>query len=714
MIYIITLFFILTLPFVINHFIKVNRIDFAMKKTGSQIILLILFVAFVFVLLVLIYYVLSPTLDNDKLFKLFGVFSQALNVDPKLNMDRNIYDLIVSIAGAVCFGGILISTISNIIQRRVDSYTKGEVRYSHLHGHNIIIGANELLEPAMRHLMLEKKGKHNKMVKKRIERITLVLTTEDAEKTRARIRKMGVIDDNNLIIYRDNIFNWTHVKRKKWHFSWLHSHNNSETSSNSSNLNLAKEKYNVLKQLNLSKCKQVVVIGDEPIENSDINNTNIADLIYRSSFQMKKRKRPLPIYVSYYDDAYFMCFFNKDLGVSHVYFYPFNYYELCIANVWGYKLLYEKNNYPGLSNISEKKPLHLYILGFNVMGQEVLKAALKWAHFSNCAIKQTKISIFTENQEAQNRFLRRYPNINGKVFDMDIDYTIQSPYAKETMDILEEAVCNEEERPYIVICSGNSTNNFMLATHLPAEVYRKGVPILVQFDHNSYTLQQRFHTNNKRFDNIHFFGFHNNDIPFSLGLEIAQELYSLHVKNKDNGVPQDTESNKWSFHNYLKKAFSNEQNKNDNNDARTQWEAKPYNNVRRTHISCAHGLSVLLQELGLSVVENPDKKSNKENPGRDALLGDITKDILQRIYVGSYLAAGNIPTNSPYSENDEDNGCLNELFTYDELKKAGGESFLKRDKRLKEYIEEILEWLTKNGKTLKETSSLKQSERKMF
>lgn len=698
MIFIIILFFILTLLFVINHFIKVNRIDFAMKKTGRQIILLILFVAFVFVLLVLIYYVLSPTLDNDKLFKLFGVFSQALNVDPKLNMDRNIYDLIVSLAGAVCFGGILISTISNIIQRRVDSYTKGEVRYSHLHGHNIIIGTNELLEPAMRHLMLEKKGKHNKMVKKRIERITLVLTTEDAEKTRARIRKMGVIDDNNLIIYRDNIFNWIPVKKKKWHFPWQHSHSTSEKPSNSSNVKqLDEEKYNVLKQLNLSKCKQVVVIGDEPIENSDINNTNIADLIYRSSFQMKKRKRPLPIYVSYYDDAYFMCFFNKDLDVSHVYFYPFNYYELCIANVWGNKLLCDKNNYPGLSNISEKKPLHLYILGFNAMGQEVLKAALKWAHFSNCA--NTMISIFTENQEAQNRFLRRYPNINGRVFDMDIDYNIQSPYAKETMDDLKNTVSNEKERPYIVICSDNNTNNFMLATHLPSEVYKKGVPILVQFDHNSYTLEQRFHANNKRFGNIHFFGFHNNDISFSLGLEIAQELFFLHGINK--GFLKKTESDKRSFLNYWEKVF-----KKETNDARARWEASPYNNVRRTHISCAQGLSILLQELELSVVENPDKKPNKEDPGRDALLGDITKDILQRIYVGSYIAAGNIPTNSPSSENDEDNGCLNELFTYDELRKAGGESFLKRDKRLKEYIEEVLEWLTRNGKILKKTSSL--------
>jgi hypothetical protein len=291
---------------------------------------------------------------------------------------------------------------------------------------------------------------------------------------------------------------------------------------------------------------------------------------------------------------------------------------------------------------------------------------------------------------------------------MDIDYTIQSPYAKETMDILEEAVCNEEERPYIVICSGNSTNNFMLATHLPAEVYRESVPILVQFDHNSYTLQQRFHANNKRFDNIHFFGFHNNDIPFSLGLEIAQELYSLHEKNKDNGVPQDTESNKWSFHNYLKKAFSNEQKNIDNNDARTQWEAKPYDNVRRTHINCAQGLSVLLQELGLSIVKNKNNDDQKtEDVKMDALQGDDTKDILQRIYVGSYLAAGNMPTNSPNSKNDEDNGYLNDMFTYDELRKAGGETFDKRKNRLDAYIKEIQEWLKKNGGTLQKTSPSK-------
>ena len=639
--------FILGLFCFIFYSKKGNWIDYTMKKKSKhQIGLLMAFVLIVFLMLMLIHVVTVPTFGNDKpdtYLYLFGLFSQTENADHKQSIAVYIFQLLVSLIGAVCFGGILISTISNIFQRRVDSYTKGEVRYTHLHGHNIIIGANELLEPAMRHMKFDKKDKRE------INRVTLVLTTADAEKTRARIRQMGVIDDKNLIIYRDNIFN-----------------------------------NEVIKPLCLSKCKQVVIIGDELVENCDIDNTNTADLIYNhiaSSSKTSKRKKPIPVYVSFFDDAYFLSFCKNSEKTSSVYFYPFNYYELCIANVWGFKQLEAMQQgeskarcrYPGLSNPSDRKPLHLYLLGLNAMGQEVLKAVVKWAHFLNSTNHVTQISVYTGSRDTLNKFQRRYPHVNGNLFDMNINFTVQSPYAKETMDELEKAVHNTEERPYIVVCSDNNSNNFMLATHLPSLVYKREVPTLVQFDHNNDTIQKGFHVNNTRFNNVHFFGFHNNDLPFSFGLKAAQRLLYLHAQAR----------------------LSNNANE-DKEEERKHWEKKPYNAVRQTHICCVHGLPTLLQELGLSIV--------KESDNVECIDKSSAKDILQRIYMGWHVVAGNMPTDSPQSESDEENGRLNELFTYDVLKTANSESFSDRDKRLEEYIKEIQQWLKENGKSLQKTS----------
>lgn len=634
---------ILILCYCIVRYKKGNWIDYAMKrKSKHQIFLLIGFVLIVFVMLVLIHIAAVPTFGSDKpdtyLF-LFGLFSQTENANhEQSSMAVYIFQLIVSLVGAICFGGILISTISNIIQRRVDSYTKGEVRYSHLYDHNIIIGANELLEPALRHL------KFNTKNKKTINRVTLVLTTADAEITRARIRQMGVIEDKNLVIYRDNIFN-----------------------------------KDVVKPLNLPKCKQIIIIGDKPLENCDIGNTNIADNIYKHVNSNKdKRERPLPVFVSFFDDAYFLSFCKK-LKTFRVYFYPFNYNELCIANVWGYKQFEvmlkgrekARCSYIGLSDPLDRRPLHLYILGFNAMGQEVLKATVKWAHFLDPEKRRTQINIFVESRKTLEKFLLRYPIINGKIFDMDINFTIQSQYAKETMDTLKQAANNTKERSYIVICSNNNANNFMLATHLPTEVYKEDIPILVQFDHNNETIQNHFHENNPRFKNIHFFGFRNNDMSFSFGLDAAQELLYLHAFRKDADSMPPSE--------LLYKKISVQ--------ARKKWEATVYNNVRQTHISCVHGFGILFQELGFSSLEEADDKLH--------LVKDEAKDILQRFYMGWYTVAGIIPTNSPQSKSDEEYGCFNELFTYEELKKTNSESFHKRDKRLEEYTEEIKEWLIK-------------------
>ena len=51
---------------------------------------------------------------------------------------------LISISGSVLLGGVLISTISNIIERRVGVVYAGRMTYRNIKNHYVLIGCNEL------------------------------------------------------------------------------------------------------------------------------------------------------------------------------------------------------------------------------------------------------------------------------------------------------------------------------------------------------------------------------------------------------------------------------------------------------------------------------------------------------------------------------------------------------------------------------------------
>ena len=271
--------------FVFYGLYKANRIDHIMKRKSMwQILLLLLFVVSVYTIICLLYSIFG--LDRVNAFTeylhLFGLFSQAESTSPEVPTTANyIYYLCVYFLGAICFSGILISTISNIFQRRVDAYIKGDVRYSKLSGHDIVIGANGLLEPALRHLQFSSENNCNRKPQK-----VLIVSSLDAESIRSRVNRIGIVDEKDIIIYRGNIYSQKFIS-----------------------------------ELRIRQCRQVVIVGDVPIEECDLGNTNIADLLYETFHPQTKEpskdghasvgetNRPLPVFVSFYDDFYFLCFF---------------------------------------------------------------------------------------------------------------------------------------------------------------------------------------------------------------------------------------------------------------------------------------------------------------------------------------------------------------------------------------------------------------------
>jgi ribosomal protein L30E len=132
----------------------------------------------------------------DIIVFIYGLFSKTVSAyNPSLDINFQIFSVFVPIIGTVFFSGILVSTITNSILCRVDDYKKGKIHYKHLKGHNIIIGANEIL-PAIVNSYKREKGK-----------IIIV-----SEKSPNDIKKMlynvnGNIINDKIIIYNGHPLN---------------------------------------------------------------------------------------------------------------------------------------------------------------------------------------------------------------------------------------------------------------------------------------------------------------------------------------------------------------------------------------------------------------------------------------------------------------------------------------------------------------------------
>ena len=70
---------------------------------------------------------------------------------------RSPFATIIALMGVIVFGGMLISVISNVLERRVDSYKKGNTNYS-VSNHVVVLGFNKSVPSLLKKINDEKKG----------------------------------------------------------------------------------------------------------------------------------------------------------------------------------------------------------------------------------------------------------------------------------------------------------------------------------------------------------------------------------------------------------------------------------------------------------------------------------------------------------------------------------------------------------------------------
>ena len=421
------------------------------------------------------------------------------------------FAILCSILGLAVFGGMLISVISNILNLRVESYTKGETDYK-VSDHVIILGYNRSV-PSLLNVIYEKHG----------DGYIILMSERDSEDIRDRI----------------------------------HAHVKTEIANNLIIMNGIRTAIDDLERLRLGhNPKEIYIIGEE---NEGAHDTNSLDCVKKMSQMLTDGKVDCHVQIDSY--TMFSTMQSVDFGDTllengeaikkHLNLHPFNFNE-----IWAQKALATipqkvsidgENTYQyypldgeGIG-VDSKCHVHLILLGMNDMSISLAVNAAHILHFPNFVDGDfstcSTITFIDPNADVQGRSMRNqyhhlfnlarwrsidaskandpmsgwidsigdenseFKHLGAKNF-MDIQWEFIKGDVDEqaVQDYLATSSDNVSEITTIAICFDNSERNAALCRALPDAVSIHANSILVRQKESSVTIDliRRISPHNKR------------------------------------------------------------------------------------------------------------------------------------------------------------------------------------------------------------------------
>lgn len=288
---------------------------------------------------------------HGKLGRIKGVLYHL--IDPgNLSLETNnavgiqIFTAIVAGLGMVLLSGLLITTLTNVVERRVSDIEEGNVVYKSITGHYVIIGYGSLVVSIIRNIYA-KKNEFGKRI--------LILTSQNVRSSRAHLfAQIPPEWEKYIHFYSGNI-------ESKEHIANLNVNSAEEIFVLGENEEYGRDSKNIecVRQIALlrSNCKNIINV-----------NVQFDKLTSYSLIQ----KLSLPID------------YLAPQGNISIYFRPFNLYENWARILWGFNGG-DDCGYDSLDfdRIEGDKYIHLVIVGFNRMGRALFLEALRQCHYPN-------------------------------------------------------------------------------------------------------------------------------------------------------------------------------------------------------------------------------------------------------------------------------------------------------------------------------------------
>lgn len=426
----------------------------------------------------------------------YYLFADAGN-QMSISEGSRIVGMIISTLGSIFLSGLLISTITNVFERRAEKWRTG-FSYYKLNNHIVIIGSDQMVHGLVNQLC---ESCDNQIV---------VMTSKDVEQMRNSLfaTLKDKRNENRIIV----------------------------------NYGL-RESESYLEAINAVHAKEIYILGDTS-EFDDIesfhDSLNIQCLTWIARLCKKAGRKGLPCHVLFDYKTTYHVFQYADLSAeitNYIDFHPFNFHDFWARKVLvaGYSkeenITYKPLDYEPITSRDSDKFVHFIIIGMSKMGEAMALQAAHIAHFPNYNKRKTKITFIDNNCRVE---MGQFKQKCGELFkvshstfiDADawadaeegggtkpaakrMDYTTEYDIVPEYkhlvggdnpqafIDIEWEFIKGNDHNPVVqrllaeyamdenaiitvAICLNLTNVSLRSAMHLPKAYYEKNIPILVQ------------------------------------------------------------------------------------------------------------------------------------------------------------------------------------------------------------------------------------------
>jgi hypothetical protein len=468
-----------------------------------------------------------------------------------------LFVFLVTFSGTVAVSGLLISTLVNIIERRVIQIREGHVNYVYKN-HIIIIGFDYVAFGLIKQLFLNDDYKDSKVV---------IHSTQNAHLLRQKlIAQFDVPEERRLVILHGN-----------------------------------RDSREEMERLHLKNAKEIFILGEPDEKDHDSKNiecTNIISSLLKGKPCTTKDCHVMLEYQTTYSLFQFSDFGkNKETKINIL---PFNFCEnwaqivfvkgkYSPASSLGSPIMYKMLDYNAIDEDSDLS-VHMVIVGMTRMGVALGVETARLAHFANHKKVKTRITFVDPNaNEERDFFASRYPKFydavdvyweditnnksnNRKEFkvgelpfiDVELEFikgSIEMPGVRKR---LTEWALEDNKLLTLAICLDNPSVSLAAGIYLPEELYEKDIPILIQqnVSYSILSLLSEDKITERKYKNVRPFGMTDDCIgldPFLFKIAKAINFYyvrnsafqdSHSLKDYENEIndcwKELTESNKWS------------------------------------------------------------------------------------------------------------------------------------------------------------------------
>ena len=388
-----------------------------------------------------------------------------------------LFSVLGSLLGVIVFGGMLISVLSNMLERRIENYRKGKNSYV-IENHHVILGYDEIVPSIIKQICTNK------------EAYVLLQSSIPSEEIAEKIHSSIAQDCEKRIIFKNG--HRTSVKD--------------------------------LKELRLNQACGIYIVGDRTKPTHDAMNIDCMEKVCDILEKSKSQGQPECITMVFEDqDTYAAMqvedlFDNiRELGIE---FIPYNFYS-----DWAKQMFvdchYTENKeqkYPPIdgNGITEgdNRHVHLVIIGTSNFGVTLGIEAAKMLHFPNFQKGQnlTRITFIDLNADKEkDLFMTRYRHFfeiqshwydgmkypatkfegeKADFLDVEFEFIKGDVYSSQIQKLITKWASDETQLLSLIFAMRDSRHNMSIAMNLPDVVYERNVPVFVRQNTSSKFLEK--------------------------------------------------------------------------------------------------------------------------------------------------------------------------------------------------------------------------------